>query len=87
VYGVRGLSGNVRDWCAEKQTIEAEVLSYGGLVPRPEMLEPQPRMAVRGGGWDGGDVATRSAFRVSDILTRRYISLGFRLARSVEGDP
>ncbi len=68
-YGVRGLSGNVRDWCVEAQ----QELPVGR----------EPRGVLRGGSWVGGPRAARLTVRNDDASMTRWNFVGFRLVRSL----
>ncbi|MCB9765814.1 MAG: SUMF1/EgtB/PvdO family nonheme iron enzyme [Alphaproteobacteria bacterium] len=76
-YGVRGMAGNMRDWCADvfhkdgpwHNTAEG---SYG-IAGR----------VFRGGCWDYPPQNTRSAFRYTSVESWRHVNVGFRVARSL----
>jgi eukaryotic-like serine/threonine-protein kinase len=86
-YGVRGLAGNVRDWCLN-------IWKLGGPAIRRERLEldaasPEDAdfRAIRGGAW-GSSVATgRAAARFGGQPERWTLSVGVRIARSYPRDP
>lgn len=84
-YGVRGMAGNVRDWCVERWQLEGPRLDNDILqvdVASPEDPSERP---MRGGAWISvGDLA-RLAVRYSERPNRRHGVLGFRLARSIDG--
>ncbi len=87
-YGVGGLSGNVRDWCADRF-----------LPDGPESLEgrrgvsvavdgvPVPGVrSVRGGSWRQPDHMARSSARSGLPGVQGFSDTGFRLARTI-GEP
>jgi serine/threonine-protein kinase len=82
-YGVRGMGGNIREWCADVFLREG-----------PPMPEKRATIAVahnresvrvvRGGGWaDSGEEGAMSSRRESIPADARAPWLGFRLVRSV----
>ncbi|MCB9545883.1 MAG: SUMF1/EgtB/PvdO family nonheme iron enzyme [Myxococcales bacterium] len=79
IYGVRGLAGNVRDWCLdayERSSPGVRVIIAPGSGPRRN---------VRGGAFSVEAPHCRGAARFGGLPTERLGSLGFRLARSVDG--
>ena len=91
VYGVRGLVGNVRDWCASLYRRDGAVLEEGRLVLDPLGAErtpdaPPPADAIRdirgGAAWNNRALV-RPATRFGGKGTLGVDGVGFRLARSV----
>ena len=82
-YGVRGLGGNVRDWCADRFTLEGSMLEFGRVLPVIDTDSAGPR-AVRGGHWQARSMETRSSARAGVLPDQRSETLGFRLVRSIE---
>jgi len=81
-YGVRGLAGNVRDWCADAFRPAGPLLSDGRWVPGDLIVEGMPRVG-RGGTWCVNPVGLRSAYRSWFAPTfRSDDSIGFRLVCS-----
>ena len=93
VYGIRGMAGNVLDWCddllveggpplSSARHASAEVAG-GGVPPREDDLSAQGALRVyRGGNWYSATRFLRSAYRFGyDTFNRTYY-LGLRLARS-----
>ena len=83
-YGVRGLAGNVKDWCGDLWTDEGTPDDHG--LPRPEPPpagQPGPR-PLRGGHFAAIDTLLRSSMRVNTSSEARFERIGFRLARSFE---
>lgn len=80
VYGLRGMGGNVQDWCRDVYYLEG---------PRAEVEQPMGspeadlgiRRARRGGDWGSSQVVARCATRVGGAPSFRYNALGVRLAR------
>ncbi|MBK7757774.1 MAG: SUMF1/EgtB/PvdO family nonheme iron enzyme [Deltaproteobacteria bacterium] len=87
-YGVRGLAGNMRDWCldlvnAEGQALQEPVTDERVVIPKIPELTPEGVFAVtRGGSWMATERNTRSAARSTIRLGAIADSIGFRLARS-----
>jgi eukaryotic-like serine/threonine-protein kinase len=84
-YGVRGLAGNMRDWCGDAYRREGPEI-VGGIAVRPSM-EPGDETTARpnrGGSWNAVAESARAARRVQFAATYRSPFLGFRIARSVD---
>ncbi len=81
VFGIRGLAGNVNDWCLDlyDPLLRPEDGSIARVL-RPEDGDEQPRVH-RGGRWSGTAKAARSATRMSSDAKVRTSALGARLAR------
>lgn len=75
-YGVRGLGGNVREWCLNDY-------SRGGPPAGPLRVEAGsgPLRMIRGGSWSSTAWLCRSAARLASDPGVRLTSTGFRLAR------
>jgi serine/threonine-protein kinase len=81
-YGVRGLAGNMRDYCLEKWRQEGPPVEEGRLAIEPaDPLDPDFR-SVRGGAWTSPLERARAATRFGNLPTDRRESIGIRLARS-----
>lgn len=82
-YGVRGMAGNVRDWCIERwrlegPRVEADVVQIDAASGDDDAYRP-----MRGGAWISvGDLA-RLSVRYAEPPTKRHGVLGFRLARGI----
>ncbi|MEQ1570865.1 MAG: bifunctional serine/threonine-protein kinase/formylglycine-generating enzyme family protein, partial [Myxococcota bacterium] len=80
VYGVRGVTGNVRDWCSN---------AYQQPGPASERIDPleDPSGAeyrvIRGGSWSSAAMMCRLTTRFAAHPATRLTAVGFRLARSV----
>ncbi|MCK6528976.1 bifunctional serine/threonine-protein kinase/formylglycine-generating enzyme family protein [Myxococcota bacterium] len=85
-YGVRGLGGNVRDWCLDPYRPGGPLpLRVGGPgVEEPGGDEDAPRV-IRGGTWLSPAAGTRAASRQRSSPGTRTETLGFRLVRSWPG--
>jgi eukaryotic-like serine/threonine-protein kinase len=82
-YGVLGMTGNVRDWCANAY------LRTGPEGHRIDPAEAAPEGAlrvVRGGSWSSTAMMCRAATRFAAAPDQRLTSLGFRLVRSIGPD-
>ena len=80
VYGVRGLAGNARAWCANPFHLEGP--EDGSVIdPGEERGDPSYRTA-RGGSWSSEPDLCRSASRFAGRPDRRYTAVGIRLVRS-----
>ncbi len=86
-YGVRGLSGNSRDWCANVWRREGP-RSAGERVLLEEASPDDPEhRAVRGGGWSSALPFARAAARFGLQPGMRRATVGVRLARSFPAPP
>lgn len=75
-YGVRGMAGNVADWCANAWRAE----QVGAVLPASATGEMR---SCRGGWWVGSPDNSRAAMRNRDAPEFRDAILGFRLVRSI----
>jgi serine/threonine-protein kinase len=81
-YGVEGMGGNVRDWCADRFAAEqpASIRQQRSISPD---AGPADVRAVRGGSWrlpaESARVTTRTGLRAD----QGHPDVGFRLARSL----
>lgn len=81
-YGVRGMAGNVRDWCADLFRAEGgAVLPDGRVVPA--VMEEGSRRALRGGAYTAYQGSAGLAFRLGDSGESRIPIVGARLCRAV----
>jgi len=82
-YGVRGMGGNTRDWCADVYHREGPPTPHGRATIRAAHNREVLRV-VRGGSWaDIGEDGARVARREGIPADVRAPWLGFRLVRSV----
>jgi serine/threonine-protein kinase len=81
-YGVRGLGGNVRDWCINVWKPLGPALEGGRLQLDPaDRTDPDFR-AIRGGGWGSTMANGRSAARFGGRPERWTLQVGLRILRS-----
>ncbi|MEM6925511.1 MAG: SUMF1/EgtB/PvdO family nonheme iron enzyme [Myxococcota bacterium] len=77
-YGVRGLAGNVRDWCGNGYLREGPPAERVDTEPATK----SPYRTMRGGSASSQPMAARCATRLVERPTSRILAVGFRLARS-----
>lgn len=84
-YGVRGLAGNVRDWCLDAWVPEGPPTPAGRVLP-PDPGDPAGWRVRRGGSW--GDMPGRARLADRDWYHSdyRFDYLGFRLLRPLPAD-
>ncbi|MEZ4447506.1 MAG: bifunctional serine/threonine-protein kinase/formylglycine-generating enzyme family protein [Polyangiaceae bacterium] len=75
-YGVRGMAGNVRDWCQDRWNAPSG-LGAG---------ESDTLVVARGGAWTSSSAPGRVASRFTGETHFSFLGLGFRLARRLEAD-
>ncbi|MCC6526407.1 MAG: SUMF1/EgtB/PvdO family nonheme iron enzyme [Polyangiaceae bacterium] len=80
-YGVRGMAGNVHDWCSDEWREDGPD-TPGGIVRVEAATRGDADLRVARGG-SSVTAAFRLAVRFASRPTDRFTSLGFRLARSV----
>jgi len=84
-YGVRGMGGNVRDWCLDVYQQAGPMLAGDRVVIPPEFwAETGVLRVIRGGAWANSLRSVRAAFRSGGPSTDRFALLGFRLVKSLE---
>ena len=81
-YGVRGLAGQVRDWCINLWRPDGPRLVDARIQIEPAAPEDPAHRVVRGGAWASPLSYSRSATRFGALPTYRHLTTGFRLARS-----
>jgi formylglycine-generating enzyme required for sulfatase activity len=82
VYGVRGLGGNVRDFCGNRWTRQGPAGDGERLVLHA--ADPSvDYVGVRGGAWSSVANLARSATRFGDAPSARQPTRGLRLARRI----
>lgn len=84
-YGIRGMAGNCRDWCADRHRPDGRDI-VDGLLAEGEEPWGDAR-SVRGGSWSRDPRAARVAARDWETPETRAPDLGFRLVRSLDPDP
>ncbi len=82
-YGVRGLAGNVRDFCEDAWTREGPEIAGDRLVRAPVALCEAALVAVRGGAWTSRPALSRAEARFASKPDMRWNTTGIRLARSI----
>jgi len=90
VYGVRGMAGNVRDWCGGEFLANGPVPLEGeplADLDDPGYVAPLLRSGVqRGGGWITRANSARCASRFIGIPGVRLSGTGFRYLVRISGD-
>jgi serine/threonine-protein kinase len=81
-YGVRGMAGNMEDWCADAWRDEGPQTD-GRCVVREEALDGASNRVFRGGGWYHAGSELRASYRNRGAPSSRSGHRGFRLARSI----
>ncbi len=85
VYGVRGLAGNVSDWCADRftlRTLDGDETRVN--FSQTEVFQTQgasEQRVSRGGHWKGNRRTARSASRNAQDANAPSQAVGFRLCR------
>ena len=80
IYGVRGMSGNTRDWCLDKYREEGPLLDKGRLLlSTEEDLADTGFKSSRGGSYGNSASRSRIADRDWWFPERSYLGRGFRI--------
>lgn len=82
-YGVRGMAGNVRDWCIEPWRLDGPRVENGILQIDRAQGRDDTELPVRGGAWISAGDLMRLGVRYAEPPTKRHGVLGFRLARTL----
>ena len=81
-YGVRGMAGNVRDWCLDRWEQDGPTVVDGRLhIPTPPTGDDF--RSIRGGAWTAVAEHVRLASRFAAKPTERFRGQGFRVVRSI----
>ncbi len=81
-YGIRGLAGNVRDWCADRWTPHGPAVEIGIVRSSVAAGDDRGLRSIRGGSWSSAPPAMcRAAGRFANLPEERFRTLGFRLVR------
>ncbi|XXX72555.1 bifunctional serine/threonine-protein kinase/formylglycine-generating enzyme family protein [Sorangium sp. So ce134] len=86
-YGVRGLAGNTRDWCANVWRHEGPLVEDGRLRVTAALPDDPDFRVIKGGGWSSVMNNSRAAARFGGRPAIRRPVVGFRLARSMSAPP
>ncbi|MCK6570975.1 bifunctional serine/threonine-protein kinase/formylglycine-generating enzyme family protein [Myxococcota bacterium] len=81
-YGVRGLAGNVRDWCLNVWRADGGGDEGAALILEPPGHDDPAYRAIRGGCWSVGMAQCRLTERYVGWPGERYPTAGIRLVRS-----
>lgn len=81
-YGVRGLGGNVQDWCLDPWRAEGPGREGERLTVQEE---PSDQHVMRGGYFFAGENLSRCASRGGFVSTAKDGGRGFRVARGLGG--
>ncbi|MCB9700053.1 MAG: formylglycine-generating enzyme family protein [Alphaproteobacteria bacterium] len=83
-YGVRGLAGNVMDWCLDPSRAPVPVVD-GRIDPSSVTIDESPTTyrSIRGGSWFSAAQHCRSAYRNNVSSSYRESVIGFRAFASV----
>ena len=81
-YGVRGLAGNVRDWCINVWRQDGPLVEGGRLAWDAASADDDEFRSVHGGFWGAPIVNSRSAGRFGSRPGLCRYSVGLRTARS-----
>lgn len=82
-YGVRGMAGNVRDWCIERWNLDGPRVENGVLHIEAHLEDEETHRLLRGGAWISAGDLMRLCVRYAEPPTRTHGVLGFRLARTL----
>jgi len=82
-YGVRGMGGNMRDWCIDRHRDDGPPCP-ADRVPPPDLDAVGEWRVNRGGSWLDSEQGVRPASRSSCSWLLRTAYLGFRLVRSLK---
>ena len=84
-YGVRGLAGNVRDWCINVWTHGGPAVEGGRLRIRIAAADDPDFRVLRGGSWSSPLLPSRAAARFGGRPGIRRPVVGIRVVRGVSG--
>ena len=82
-YGVRGMAGNVGDWCLESYPEGTPVKPDGRAEVQPQDASIKGNRGTRGGNWTNGAFWCRADIRKMLHSRTRRFDVGIRLARSL----
>ncbi len=83
-YGVRGLAGNVRDWCIDVWTPDGPEVALGIAQLAPASPADPGLRSIRGGAWTAAPpMSCSAASRFAALPGDCFGMVGLRLARSL----
>jgi formylglycine-generating enzyme required for sulfatase activity len=77
-FGLTDMHGQVREWCTDVWHATYEGASKDGSAWLTDAASPE--RILRGGSWNGGPNACRSAFRGRFDINAMLYDIGFRVA-------
>ena len=80
VYGVRGMGGNIRDWCGG-MPLDTPPPSHLRIPPVPSLDVHSQVRGIRGGSWGNSSMLLSTCYRYSNDHRLRLDCIGFRIAR------
>jgi serine/threonine-protein kinase len=80
-YGVRGLAGNMRDWCLNVWRRDGPPIKRGRVCLDEAAPDDPDFRAVKGGAWGSSMGFSRAASRFGTPPAFRSLLIGFRLVR------
>jgi serine/threonine-protein kinase len=78
-YGIRGLTGNSRDWCSNTFSLDGDT----HITPPPASLPKEELIVVRGGSWNSLQAYCRLAARFALRPNLSFSAGGFRWVYSL----
>jgi eukaryotic-like serine/threonine-protein kinase len=81
-YGVRGLAGNMRDWCLNVWRRDGPPVQRGCLCLDAAVPNDPDFRSVKGGAWGSSMGFSRAATRFGTPPGNRHLMIGLRLVRS-----
>jgi formylglycine-generating enzyme required for sulfatase activity len=84
-YGVRGVVGNVRQWCGNTWKWDGPAVENAIVLADPAAEADTELRSIRGGAWFGAPETCRVAARFALSPSERMSAVGIRLARDFVG--
>ena len=85
-YGVRGLAGDVREWCVNLWKPGGPLVEASRLSLDPAPAEDPDFRVLRGGAWGSSMTNGRAASRFGGRPGMCWLGVGVRLARRYSGE-